>query len=130
MSTMAVAILLTVTFSSWRTAASAPPKDVGVPVTGTVRVSDTILLTAGAVEFIPEMRDEPVPISEIKEGGRFALWTFREGDGAKPGTYKVVIRDAVPAIDSRYADEATTDLRATIERGKKNEFLFVLKPAK
>jgi hypothetical protein len=101
----------------------------GIPTSGTARLFDGTLVVDGVIEFIPTdtLDALPVPIASIKKG-RFEVWTFREGDGAEPGEYKVVIRDAVPAIDDRYSDETTTDLSVTIERGKKNVFDLVLDP--
>ncbi len=67
----------------------------------------------------------------IQEDGSFRLTTKDPGDGALAGEHKVVIVEvgrkplggpdgtalAPGAMDSRYSDPSTTDLRATIKRG-------------
>ena len=73
---------------------------------------------------------------EIGEDGSFRLGTKQPGDGAPPGTYKVIVTQQHPEPESRqpghlvvdlaYEDPAKTPLEETVEP-KSNEFTFKLK---
>lgn len=67
---------------------------------------------------------------DIDAEGHFVLSTFEPGDGAEPGTHKVVISPVPRAefepapkvkLPSRYAKPETSGLSFLVERGKKNE---------
>ncbi|MEQ1827667.1 MAG: hypothetical protein ABL921_17035 [Pirellula sp.] len=93
----------------------------------------------GTVNFIP-LNSGPTASGEIKSDGSYALTTNVQGDGAAPGSYKVVIvamedqagklpedRNPLPAalIPVRYTSLATTDLTATVDK-KENTINFEL----
>jgi hypothetical protein len=74
---------------------------------------------------------------EIDGDGRFTLTMRRQGDGALPGTYKVVIVPEIvgadntkvkvrrPPLPRKYRSPATTDLTATVE-AKKNDLTLTI----
>jgi len=114
--------------------------------------SDTVAVTGSVT-----MKGQPVDNAEVvfnpKTGrfatgvtdtsGRFSLSTAKPGDGAMPGEYVVTLGEYYPPdkppappkgggfLPSRfpkaYADQATSPLKATVERGKKNDFSFEVK---
>mgnify|MGYP006969395078 CR=1 FL=1 len=65
-----------------------------IPVTGTVTFADEPL-TSGDVTFHPHVVAEGLPRrparGSLDATGAFQLSTFRSGDGAVPGTYRVTI---------------------------------------
>jgi hypothetical protein len=84
---------------------------------------------------------ESVSSSGVIDGeGRYTLTTHREGDGALPGTYKVVIVPPPPLaaddpklkpkmprrpLPSKYTKPTTTDLSATVE-AKSNDITLTI----
>ena len=94
----------------------------------------------GTVNFIPD-NPGPSATGELKLDGTYALTTNKLDDGAKPGTYKVVIvamedqsgklpeeKSPLPAaiVPLKYTSLATTDLTATVEK-KEHTIDFELK---
>ncbi len=80
--------------------ANKPVKTDGiVTVEGTPAVGVT-------VEFIPE--DEALPSANgiTDDDGKFRLTTYSTGDGAVPGSYKVVVRQSIPEDE---ADQGKSD---------------------
>ncbi len=68
-----------------------------VPVSGQVTLNDQPV-SSGNVEFHPvgESSEEPsIPVSTIGEDGKYSLATPM-GEGAAPGSYKVVVRITEP----------------------------------
>jgi hypothetical protein len=85
----------------------------------------------GTVLFVPDAG--PQATGEIGPDGSYTLTTFRPGDGAVPGTYKVVVvamqdtsnrlpedRNPLPPpiVPDRYSSIATTDLTAQVKDGE------------
>jgi len=116
----------------------------------TVRVRGTVTYLGKPAEgvsvgFIPE---NGRPASGLTDSsGKFALSTFRTGDGAVPGKHKVLITegtagDGTPPMPgmpeyepwqsrksrypARYADVKTTPLNVQVTPGRINEFTFDL----
>lgn len=94
----------------------------------------------GTVNFIPD-NPGPSATGELKPDGTYALTTNKLDDGAKLGTYKVVIvamedqsgklpeeKSPLPAaiVPLKYTSLATTELTATVEK-KENTIDFELK---
>ncbi|MEX1230632.1 MAG: carboxypeptidase-like regulatory domain-containing protein [Planctomycetaceae bacterium] len=102
-----------------------------VPTTGTVKL-DGAPLSGVTVQFIPDDAEKRSASGTTDDSGNYSLQTFRPGDGAIPGSYKVtVVRppadDAVPdktaaapveemaGIPAKYTSPATTDIKVTVE---------------
>jgi hypothetical protein len=96
----------------------------------------------GTITFFPE--NGPTASGEIQPDGSYTLTTFKTGDGAIEGAYKVVIvamqdqsnrlpedRNPLPAtiVPDKYTSIATTDLRAEVKAGE-NTFDFNLEKDK
>ena len=91
------------------------------------------------VQFLPANR--PGAGCRTDASGKYALTTFKPGDGAYLGPCKVVVMPFVPGIDpdkpapppkprpdipDKYRDSSTTPLSAEVKRGVKNTFDFEL----
>ena len=100
-----------------------------VPVSGTVEYQGQPL-TDGAVAFVPVVPAEGHAARGIIESdGYFKLTTFKKGDGAFPGDYKVTVFAYEEAEDmmgpfqgvgpslipERYNQASTTDLAETVQ---------------
>ncbi|HTK77536.1 MAG TPA: hypothetical protein VL371_19885 [Gemmataceae bacterium] len=85
----------------------------------------------GTVMFIPASGQHAT--GEIRPDGSYALSSFRPGDGAIPGKYKVVVvamqdmagrlpedRNPLPPpiVPNKYSSIATTDLTAEVKEGE------------
>ncbi len=94
----------------------------------------------GTVNFIPDDAG-PSASGEIKPDGTYQLTTNKPGDGAKIGSYKVMViamedqtgklpeeKSPLPAaiVPLKYTALSTTDLKATVEK-KENIIDFDLK---
>jgi hypothetical protein len=116
-----------------------------VPVTGTLTLNGQPVGDA-EVMFNPAP-DKPGRMisAHTDSNGHFTLETARPGDGAAPGEYVITLGEYYPPgkapampkgggllpsrFPPKYGDPAQSPLKATIERGKKNEFNFeVAKP--
>ncbi len=120
-------------------------------VTGTVTYKGTPLDNV-SVAFIPQGAGGRPATGLTDANGRFTLSTFKTGDGAIPGTHKVVVSEAsasdpsklppmpgmpgyVPPerakkktrFPAKYSAETTTTLEVTVERGKANDIPIELK---
>jgi hypothetical protein len=103
---------------------------------GTVRVRGTLTLDGTPVEgatvlFLPE--DEKVgrqASAVTASDGTFHLTTFRGGDGALPGNYKVVVQYAagVEGPPARGLREAFTGMQKA-QKGPRKPPRYVLPPA-
>ncbi len=113
-----------------------------VPVTGTVTLNGQPV-EGVSVGFTPQSGR---PASDTTDArGKFTLSTFESGDGAVPGTHKVVITEPadeaepmpgtpeaenwVPPesqVPEEYQDASTTPLTAEVEEGGENDFTFEL----
>ncbi len=109
----------------------------------TARVSGIVRLQGKPVEkasilFVPETGKSAT--GETDANGKFTLTTFANGDGAVVGKHQVAItkieldpataKDDYPSTLNRlpalYANPATSPLRASVEKGGKNDFTFDL----
>lgn len=95
-------------------------------------------LAGATVFFVPEKG--PRATAETDANGTFKLMTYRPGDGAVPGEFKVSVakyvldpataKNSTPStkneVPERYGNTTSSMLRATVEKGKKNEFKFEL----
>jgi len=102
-------------------------------VKGKVVFPDGKPLTAGTVEFRPVADAYLAPRGEIKVDGSFRASTYAEGDGAPPGTYRVVITPPEQLdpgqprplpFDRRFSNFQTSGLEYTVKEGK-NEFFTI-----
>jgi hypothetical protein len=102
------------------------------PVRGTVTYDDGKPVTEGLVVF--ESSDqEPASMArgEIRADGSYELGTYRPGDGAKAGKYRVLVapksdpnavdKPKPPPFDPRFADFSTSGLEVEVKAGT-NEF--------
>jgi hypothetical protein len=102
------------------------------PVRGTVAFEDGEPITAGMVVF--ESKDgQPAVTSrgEIQADGSYHLGTYRAGDGAPAGVYRVLVSPpapedpsgqfAKPPFDKRYMDFNSSGLEFEVRPGS-NEF--------
>jgi hypothetical protein len=102
------------------------------PVRGKVIFKDGAPLPGGQVVFRPV--DEKLQVSargDIQPDGRFALGTYKEGDGAVPGKYQALINPPVPPkvkekgnpqiIHPRFRNYETSGLEFDVKRGT-NDF--------
>jgi hypothetical protein len=103
------------------------------PVKGKVVFPDGAPLTAGTVEFRPVTDALLAPRGEIKVDGSFRASTYAEGDGAPPGTYRVVITPPEQLdpgqprplpFDRRFSNFQKSGLEYTVKEGK-NEFFTI-----
>jgi hypothetical protein len=109
-----------------------------VPVRGTVTYKGKSV-PSGTVTFIPDAG--PHATGEIGPDGSYTLTTYKAGDGAVPGSYKVVVvamedtsnrlpeeRASLPPpiVPTKYTSVATTDLTAQVKDGE-NTIDFELK---
>ena len=109
-----------------------------VPVRGTVTFKGKPV-PSGTVTFIPDVG--PQATGEIGPDGSYTLTTYKTGDGAVPGSYKVVVvamqdtsdrlpeeRASLPPpiVPTKYTSVATTDLTAQVKDGE-NTIDFDLK---
>jgi hypothetical protein len=109
--------------------------------------SDTVMVT-GTITMNGKPVDQAQVMFNPKTGrycegvtdatGHFTLATAKPGDGAAPGEYVITLAeyyppDKPPALPrgggllpsrfpTKYADPAQSPLKATVERGKKNDF--------
>ena len=103
------------------------------PVKGKVLQADGRPMTAGQVIFVPDGPAGRRAVGDINSDGTFALMTYKSGDGAAPGNYRVAI-DPTPAEPGKpasvvkgkkgagfsgklqkYSDEDTSGLVATVK---------------
>ncbi len=109
-----------------------------VVVTGKVTYKDNPV-TSGTISFVSA--DNASAYGDLKSDGTYSLKTDKPGDGAAPGTYKVIVvamqdqanmlpeaRSPLPAptVPFKHTSLATTDLTAKVEKGKPNVIDFNL----
>jgi hypothetical protein len=112
-----------------------------VPVHGTITYKG-IPVPNGTVTFMPAAG--PAATGEIQPDGKYALGTYRPGDGAPPGPYTVVVvamrdqtgllpekRNPLPAsiVPDIFTSIATSPLRAEV-KDQENTIDFDLVPPK
>lgn len=95
-------------------------------------------LSGATLFFVPDKG--PRASAESDKDGKFKLMTYRPGDGAVPGDFKITIAKYVPdpatanthtpgsinEVPEKYNNPTSSGLTAKIEKGKKNEFKFEL----
>jgi hypothetical protein len=98
---------------------------------------------AGSLVFFEQSEKKTNSQGSIQADGSFQLTTNKPDDGAPAGEHTVLIIEvgrkslggpdstaiAPSKIDTRYATPATSDLRATINRGQ-NKITLVVEPPK
>jgi hypothetical protein len=111
------------------------------PVEGTVVFDDNrpaTELAGGFVTFQP-VDDKASAQGSIGPEGTFRLSTFRQGDGALPGPYRVVVSPPPPGgaseagpppllLDPCFSDPNTSDIQVTVEPRKNQVTIPVRKP--
>lgn len=118
-----------------------PGRKATYPVSGKVVFADgSPLITGGIVLFesIAAEGQSVIARGVVQDDGTFRLSTFEEGDGARAGKYRILVRakrDATdyrergiiprPVIDSRYENYETSGLQFTVEENN-NEFKVVV----
>ncbi len=108
------------------------------PVSGLVVYSDGQPATDLAGSDVIFTSEASSSSGAIDEQGHYTLTTHREGDGALPGTYKVVIVPPQPvgaddpkarqirrAVPAKYTKPTTTDLTAAVE-AKTNDITLTI----
>ena len=108
------------------------------PVEGKVVFPDGTPLTGGTVEFGPTDKDALLgPRGEIGVDGTFRMSTFKEGDGAPAGHYRVLItppeniepdRPRPRPIHPRFTSFEKSGLEYTVKPGKNEFFTITVEP--
>jgi hypothetical protein len=113
------------------------------PVHGKVVYADGSPMLGGAIMF--EAVDNPLKIMSQgtidNENGTFTLTTYKDGDGAMAGAYRVIIRGrrsnpksevvdpvTIGQVHPRFMSFDTSGLEYTVEP-KKNEFVITIEKA-
>jgi hypothetical protein len=103
------------------------------PVNGKVIFPDGAPLTAGTVEFGPVEDALLAPRAEIQVDGTFRASTYKAGDGAPAGRYRLLITPPEQLdpgqprplpFDRRFSSFETSGLEYAVKPGK-NEFLTI-----
>src|SRR5262245_61420364 len=101
-----------------------PSLPTTVQAQGQVLLPDGRPLPGGRVELKPTANPAVEAFGDIDAGGKFTLTTYKPGDGAVPGTYKVVISPydyrsrtgsptkiaAAGSIPPKYLEAGTSDV--------------------
>ena len=103
------------------------------PVTGRVAYEDGTPVEGGMVIGEATVDGKPVSVQgTIETDGRFSWGTERAGDGAPPGTYRVIVVPVAlgdaemaagkrPAVAGKYTKFVTSGLTFEVKPGQKNE---------
>src|SRR5262245_16876871 len=109
-------------------------------VHGRVTYEDGSPLTEGNV--IGQMGEGTASVTvqgTVKSDGSFSWGTQREGDGAKPGKYRVAViprglgdaekaEGKLPAVDGKYANPATSGIEFEVKAGRNRLDIKVTRP--
>lgn len=105
-----------------------------VPAGGKVVYEDGSPVTSGSVVFTTESF---MATGNINHDGTYALSSLKEGDGLPVGMYTVLVSASEPSannsevsvdlVDPVYANRKQALLKATVEKGGKNQFDFTVK---
>jgi hypothetical protein len=111
-----------------------------VPVRGKLLYADSNEPVKELAGFDVVFTSEKLHVSSrgvIQEDGTFQLSTTKDNDGTPPGEYVVTVTQPFrqpdrPYVGDRvveieYEDPSTSDLRAEVKKGDKNEFTFKLR---
>jgi hypothetical protein len=101
-------------------------------VAGTVTYDDGTPVESGIVIGDATVDGKPVSVQGTIRHGAFSWGGAKEGDGALPGQYKVIVvppalsesevaRGMIPAIDGKWGKYETSGLSFEVKEGK-NEF--------
>src|SRR5262245_15251401 len=108
-------------------------------VTGTVTYEDGTPVESGSVIGEATVDGKLVAVQGTIKNGTFTWGGAKEGDGALPGVYKVIVmpislseyqlaQGMTPAVDGKYSKYETSGLSFEVKQGK-NEFnIKVTKP--
>ena len=109
-------------------------------VTGRVTYEDGTPVEGGTVIGEATVNGKPVGVQgNIEKDGTFTWGTERAGDGAVPGTYRVIVmpialRDTElgegkrPAVSSKYTKYETSGITFEVKAGKNELKITVTKP--
>jgi hypothetical protein len=107
------------------------------PVRGNVTLEDGTPVMAGMVTFETKDAEKPVTArAQINPDGSYELSTYKPGDGALPGVYRVAVTPAAqspdlpatkPTYDERYTSFATSGLEFEVKAAS-NECPIKLAP--
>jgi hypothetical protein len=124
--------------AGWALVGCGPTLPATFPVGGKVVDSRGAAIEQASVTFFTSQGGKSVRAEGVVgEGGRFALSTFRPGDGAVAGQHQVVIvplptadgpRQAARSIPARYENPETSGLTVEIEPRPLNEVTLVIEP--
>jgi hypothetical protein len=103
--------------------------------------SDVSVLAGGKVLFDPanEEMEKVSARGEIQSDGSFAMSTYQNGDGVKPGKYRVMVapppffakrrgQERPRLLDERFQNFATSDLEITVTGSTDDYTVTVQKP--
>jgi len=123
---------------AWAIAGCGPTLTATFPVAGKVVDAQGAPIEQASVAFFTSQAGKRVRAEGVVgEGGRFALSTFRPGDGAVAGQHQVVIvplptadgpRQAARSIPAKYENPETSGLTVEIEPRPGNEVTLVIEP--
>ena len=98
------------------------------PVTGRVTYPDGSPLEAGIVIAEATIEGEPISIQgNVEKDGSFSLGADKPGDGALPGSYRVVVMP-VSLSDSELGEGKTPAVHSKYTRFETSGFTFEVKP--
>lgn len=89
-----------------------------IPISGRV-VFNSQPVTSGEVRYLPVEKEGRVARGQIDENGGFTLTTLKEGDGALPGEYRIVV--LAPVVETV---EASTARRVDENKGRSKKKSF------
>ena len=110
------------------------------PVTGRVVYEDGTPLTEGAVVGEATIDGKPVMAQgDIRPDGTFAWGTGKPGDGARPGTYRVIVvpralgdaelaKGAAPSVDPKFTSPDTSGITFEVKEGQNELHITVTRP--
>lgn len=106
--------------------ASDPPHILATYPTEGVLLYRGKPLAGARVTFVPEEHGKTLykPVGSTAADGSYKLSTFRQGDGAPVGRYKILVRWTSPRAENpflKYADPESTTLRAVIANTTLNQ---------
>src|SRR5439155_21384995 len=108
-------------------------------VTGTVTYEDGTPVESGSVIGEATVDGKLVAVQGTIKNGTFSWGGAKEGDGALPGQYKVIVvpvslseyqlsQGMTPAVDGKYGKYETSGLTFKVEQGKNVFDIQVTKP--
>jgi hypothetical protein len=110
-------------------------------VSGTVRYQDGSPLAEGTVAGEAKIDGKLVGVQgTVHKDGSFEWGTERPGDGALPGTYRVIVlpralgdgersRGMLPAVDKKFTSYETSGITFEVKKGRNQLDIQVSRPA-